>query len=68
MQCPQCQHENLLDAGFCDECGSRLEVTCPACGEANRAGAKFCRKCGQALTHLTDARQSASQTLGCLSD
>jgi class 3 adenylate cyclase len=61
MQCPQCQHENPLDAGFCDECGSRLEVTCPACGEANRAGAKFCRKCGQALTQSGGLAESSAR-------
>ena len=55
MQCPQCKHENQLDAGFCEECGYRLEAVCSACGEANRATAKFCRKCGQA-----QARKSAS--------
>jgi class 3 adenylate cyclase len=61
MQCPQCQHENPLDAGFCDECGSRLEVTCPACGEANRVGAKFCRKCGQALIQRGGSAQSSAR-------
>jgi class 3 adenylate cyclase/tetratricopeptide (TPR) repeat protein len=50
MKCPRCQHENLSDSAFCDECGARLEAACPACGEANRSGAKFCRKCGQALS------------------
>jgi class 3 adenylate cyclase len=61
MQCPRCQHQNPLDAGFCDECGSRLEVTCPACGEANRAGAKFCRKCGQALTQSGGLAESSAR-------
>src|SRR6266496_6754019 len=47
MTCPRCQHENPIDATFCDECGARLEAACAACGEPNRPGAKFCRKCGQ---------------------
>src|SRR5213594_2406398 len=48
MRCPQCQHENAVEAAFCDECGARLESACPACGERNRLGAKFCRRCGGA--------------------
>jgi len=50
MQCPRCQHDNTVDAAFCDECGARLEAVCTGCGEANRLGAKFCRKCGQAFS------------------
>ena len=49
MTCPRCQHENPVDATFCDQCGARLEAACAACGEPNRPGAKFCRKCGHAL-------------------
>ena len=49
MQCPRCHHEDPADAAFCEECGSRLEVTCLACKEPNRVGAKFCRKCGHAM-------------------
>src|SRR5215468_808624 len=49
MQCPRCHHEGPADAAFCEECGTRLEVTCPACKEPNRVGAKFCRKCGHAM-------------------
>ncbi len=61
MRCPRCQHENSLDAGFCDECGSRLETACSACGEANRAGAKFCRKCGQALIYSAASGQKPAR-------
>jgi class 3 adenylate cyclase/tetratricopeptide (TPR) repeat protein len=60
MKCPRCQHENPVDATFCDECGARLEAACAACGEANRPGAKFCRKCGQPLIQRgTPARDAA---------
>ncbi len=55
ISCPRCQHENAADAGFCDECGARLDRACPSCGEANRAGAKFCRKCGEALAQPAGA-------------
>src|SRR6266436_7159096 len=62
MTCPRCQHENPVDAAFCDECGARLEVACVACGEPNRPGAKFCRKCGQPLIQIDRGSQTnASQ-------
>ena len=50
MRCPRCRHKNVLEAGFCDECGARLESGCSACGEVSRPGAKFCSKCGLMLT------------------
>jgi class 3 adenylate cyclase len=49
MTCPRCQHENPSDAGFCQECGTRLEAACSSCGTPNQLGAKFCKKCGQRL-------------------
>src|SRR6266536_4920573 len=62
MTCPRCQHENPVDAAFCDECGARLESACSACGELNRPGAKFCGKCGQPLIQTDRGRQTnASQ-------
>jgi len=58
MTCPQCQHENPVDAAFCDECGARFEAACAACGEPNRPGAKFCRKCGQPLIQSITGSQT----------
>jgi class 3 adenylate cyclase/tetratricopeptide (TPR) repeat protein len=58
MTCPRCQHENPVNAAFCDECGARLEAACAACGEPNRPGAKFCRKCGQPLIQTDRGRQT----------
>ena len=58
MTCPRCQHENPVDATFCDECGARLEAACAACGEPNRQGAKFCRKCGQPLIQTDKGGQT----------
>ena len=59
MKCPRCQHENQLDAVFCEECGSRLEGVCPNCGAQNRAGAKFCRKCGGGLVQAPGTSQAS---------
>jgi class 3 adenylate cyclase len=58
MTCPRCQHENPVDATFCDECGARLEAACAACGEPNRPAAKFCRKCGEPLIQTDRGSQS----------
>src|SRR5690349_13105191 len=55
MDCLQCQGQNPADAVFCQNCGSRLEVTCPNCGGANWLGAKFCKKCGQPLLESVPA-------------
>jgi predicted ATPase/class 3 adenylate cyclase len=50
MQCPQCQHENLPDAAFCEDCGTKLDPVCLHCRTENRATSKFCRTCGMPLT------------------
>src|SRR5713101_1482361 len=60
MTCLRCQHENPVDATFCDECGARLEAACGACGEPNRPAAKFCRKCGQPLIQTDRGSQTNS--------
>jgi class 3 adenylate cyclase/tetratricopeptide (TPR) repeat protein len=50
MKCPNCQFENREEAKFCNECGSKFELTCPECGATNRAGSKFCDECGSKLS------------------
>ncbi|MGD9241440.1 MAG: adenylate/guanylate cyclase domain-containing protein, partial [Desulfobacterales bacterium] len=50
MQCPKCQFENVDGAKFCNECGSKLEISCPDCSKINPPGSKFCNECGQNLT------------------
>ena len=50
MKCPKCQAENREGARFCNECGSKFELTCPDCGTTNRPGAKFCDECGHKLS------------------
>ena len=49
MKCPKCQFENLIEAKFCNECGSKLELACPECNKPNPPGSKFCNECGQNL-------------------
>ncbi len=49
MHCPKCQFENLEEAKFCNECGSKLEKTCPECRKVNPVGSKFCNECGHDL-------------------
>jgi class 3 adenylate cyclase/tetratricopeptide (TPR) repeat protein len=55
MQCPQCQFENVDGAKFCNECGSKLEVSCSKCGKSNPPGSKFCNDCGNELEELQAA-------------
>ena len=50
MKCPKCQFENVDGAKFCNECGSKLEISCPGCGKVNPPGSKFCNECGHNLT------------------
>ena len=32
MQCLHCQHDNLANATFCEQCGTQLASVCPICG------------------------------------
>jgi rRNA maturation endonuclease Nob1 len=50
MRCPKCQFEILEGAKFCNECGSKLEITCSACGKKNPLNSKFCIECGHKIT------------------
>src|SRR5215469_8472198 len=61
MQCPSCKTANPLDAAFCEQCGSKLELVCPACKAAVSPGARFCKKCGTAIAEsgLTSVKKSA---------
>ncbi len=50
MKCSRCQFENKEDAGFCMECGAKLETPCPDCGRILPLTARFCDKCGHDLS------------------
>src|SRR5215467_1830990 len=49
MLCPQCRFDNRANVSFCEECGTRLDLTCPSCGAAIPPGRKFCGTCGKPL-------------------
>ena len=49
MKCPECQHENPVDARFCNGCGHQLELACPECGKLNPPNSRFCNECGHDL-------------------
>jgi class 3 adenylate cyclase/tetratricopeptide (TPR) repeat protein len=62
MQCPECQFDNLAGAKFCNECGSKLDITCPNCSNLNPAGSKFCNECGHNLSQ-SDVPREATDSL-----
>jgi class 3 adenylate cyclase len=58
MRCSKCSHDNAPDAGFCESCGTRLEISCAACATANSATARFCKKCGESLSSSPPAAEA----------
>jgi tetratricopeptide (TPR) repeat protein len=58
MQCPECQFKNPAGAKFCNECGSKLDITCPNCSNLNPAGSKFCNECGHILSKRDVPREA----------
>jgi len=54
MRCPGCGFENLENAKFCVECGTKLEVLCQNCGTENTPTNKFCFECGQKLSESVE--------------
>ena len=54
MQCPQCQFDNVDGAKFCNECGSKLELSCPNCSKLNPPESKFCNECGSKLAPFSE--------------
>ena len=49
MQCPRCQHENLPQVEFCEECATPLGRACSNCGGQLFSTAKFCPECGHSV-------------------
>ena len=60
MKCPKCQHENTLEAKFCEECAAPLARACVNCGSEVSSTAKFCSECGHRLPPVADVNRFAS--------
>jgi class 3 adenylate cyclase/tetratricopeptide (TPR) repeat protein len=56
MKCPKCQHENILEAKFCEECAATLARACANCENEVPATAKFCPECGHRLPSADTTR------------
>ena len=54
MKCPKCQHENIAEAKFCEECAAPLARACANCGSEVSSTAKFCSQCGHPLQPVAD--------------
>ena len=49
VACPGCGKQNAVGTKFCNDCGTKMEVSkvpCVKCGAELREGAKFCSECG----------------------
>lgn len=46
MICPKCNHSNIDEAVFCQNCGCKLKHTYPKCGKEIKHDASFCPYCG----------------------
>src|SRR5215468_5757231 len=60
MKCPKCQHENAVEARFCEQCAAPLPRTCDNCGSRVSLTAKFCPECGHPLRPVADDSRFAS--------
>ncbi len=55
--CRQCGASVLVDAAFCNSCGSRLQERCPTCQASNPLGSAYCRECGVRLVSASGTEQ-----------
>ena len=62
MKCPNCKHENTVQAKFCEQCATPLGRTCGNCGGAVSSTARFCAQCGSPLKPIADDPRFASPT------
>ena len=49
MECPNCRHDNGIEAKFCEQCAAPLTKACANCGSPASRTAKFCAECGHPL-------------------
>jgi class 3 adenylate cyclase/tetratricopeptide (TPR) repeat protein len=62
MKCPNCEHENTVQAKFCEQCATPLGRACGNCGGAVSSAARFCPQCGSPLKPVADDPRFASPT------
>jgi class 3 adenylate cyclase/tetratricopeptide (TPR) repeat protein len=60
MKCPNCQHENTVEAKFCEGCAEPLARACANCGNQVLSTAKFCSQCGHSLERVAGNHRFAS--------
>jgi class 3 adenylate cyclase len=60
MKCPRCQHENSIEAKFCEACATSLARLCANCGSPALAAAKYCSQCGRALNATAEDTRYSS--------
>jgi class 3 adenylate cyclase/tetratricopeptide (TPR) repeat protein len=60
MKCPSCEHENAVDAKFCEQCGARMARICARCASYASPAAKFCPQCGHLLTPVAEDSRALS--------
>ena len=59
MRCPACHSVNRPDTKFCEQCGTRLDLTCASCGAVLAPAARFCGECGAAVPDRSAAAGSS---------
>jgi class 3 adenylate cyclase/tetratricopeptide (TPR) repeat protein len=60
MKCPKCDHENIAEAKFCEQCAAPLRRACANCGSLVSSTANFCPQCGHPLKLVADDPRFAS--------
>ena len=63
--CPNCQHQNPIDAAFCMNCGSKLTRACTNCGTNLPGNARFCSNCGQPVAVSTPTDETYRGPSAC---
>jgi class 3 adenylate cyclase/tetratricopeptide (TPR) repeat protein len=60
MKCPNCLHQNGIEAKFCEQCAAPLARACTNCGSPASLTAKFCAQCGHPLSSVADETRFVS--------
>jgi predicted ATPase/class 3 adenylate cyclase len=60
MRCRSCDHENPVEAKFCEQCGAPRTRACTHCGSYASPTAKFCTQCGRPLIDVAGDSRFAS--------